>query len=108
MGISAIGVYKDTFKDLRALVAEKLGVPIEAVTPDAELVEELGADVFALIELILAIEDAFIGVEITDDDIEQVKLVSDLLWYVEANARGSTVNRIGAYAFGGGGVSQAR
>jgi acyl carrier protein len=108
MSDSAFCVCDDTYADLRALVAEVLGVKIQAVTPDADLVEDLGADVFALIELMLAIEDRFVGVEITDDDIEQTKVVGDLLWCIEADVRNLAIHRTGAGTFAGNRSLQVR
>jgi len=65
--------------DLRTLVAKKLGVDIEFVTSEAHFTNDLGADLFDRVELMLAIEDQFAGVEITDDDVEQIQVVGDLI-----------------------------
>jgi acyl carrier protein len=43
---------------------------------------DLGADLFDRVELMLAIEDQFAGVEITDDDVEQIQVVGDLIRHV--------------------------
>ena len=40
---------------------------------------DLGADLIDHVELMLAIEDQFASVEITDDDVEQIQVVCDLL-----------------------------
>jgi acyl carrier protein len=37
------------------------------------------------VELMLAIEDRFSGVEITDDDIEQIQVVGDLVQHLNTN-----------------------
>ena len=50
--------------DVRTLVAKQLGVDIELVTSESRLTRPCGVD--------LAIEDQFAGVEITDDDVEQI------------------------------------
>ena len=61
--------------DLRTLVAKQLGVDIEFVTSEAHFTNDLGADLFDRVGLMLAIEDQFAGVEITDDDVEQIQVV---------------------------------
>ena len=43
----------------------------------------LGADFLDRVELMLAIEDQFAGVEITDDDVEQIQVVGDLVRHVQ-------------------------
>ena len=65
--------------DLRTLVAKQLGVDIEFVTSEAHFTNDLGADLFDRVGLMLAIEDQFAGVEITDDDVEQIQVVGDLI-----------------------------
>jgi len=64
---------------LRSLVAKRLNVDIEFITSEAHFTNDLGADLIDRVELMLAIEDQFAGVEITDDDIEQIQLVGDLI-----------------------------
>jgi len=68
-----------SINDLRTLVAKQLGVDIEFVTNEAHFTNDLGADLFDRVELMIAIEDQFAGVEITDDDIEQIQVVGDLI-----------------------------
>src|SRR5262249_55552914 len=65
--------------DVRSLVAKQLNVDIEFITSEAHFTNDLGADLIDRVELMLAIEDHFAGVEITDDDIEQIQLVGDLI-----------------------------
>jgi acyl carrier protein len=50
------------------------------------LTNDLGADLIDRVELMLTIEDQFAGVEITDDDIEQIQLVGDLIRHLNAKA----------------------
>ena len=68
-----------SINDLRTLVAKQLGIDIESVTNETHFTNDLGADLFDRVELMLAIEDQFTGVEITDDDVEQIQVVGDLI-----------------------------
>ena len=65
--------------DVCTLIAKQLGVDIEFVTSETHFTHDLGADLIDRVELMLAIEDQFAGVEITDDDIEQIQVVGDLI-----------------------------
>src|SRR5262245_13013333 len=69
--------------ELRRLIAEQLGVAVDRVMVDAELSEDLGATRLARLELMIAIEDRF-GVEITDDEADQICAVGDLIRHVES------------------------
>ena len=61
--------------DVCTLVAKQLGVDLEFVTSETHFTNDLGADLFDRVGLMLAIEDQFAGVEITDDDVEQIQVV---------------------------------
>jgi acyl carrier protein len=59
--------------DVRTLVAKQLRVDVEFVTSETHFTNHLGADLVDRVELMLAIEDRFAGVEITDDDVERIR-----------------------------------
>ena len=65
--------------DVRTLVAKQVGVDHEFVTSETHFTNDLGADLLDRVELMLAIEAKFAGVEITDDDVEQIQVVGDLI-----------------------------
>jgi acyl carrier protein len=73
--------------DVRTLVAKQLRVDIEFVTSETHFMNDLGADLLDRVELMLAIEDQFAGVEITDDDVEQIQVVGDLVQHLNAKLR---------------------
>jgi acyl carrier protein len=70
--------------DIRTLVAKQLGVDLEFVTSETHFTNDLGADLLDRVELMLAIEAKFAGVEITDDDVEQIQVVGDLIRHLNA------------------------
>jgi acyl carrier protein len=65
--------------DVHTLIAKQFGVDIEFVTDETHFVNDLGADLLDRVELMLAIEDQFAGAEITDDDMERIQVVGDLI-----------------------------
>jgi acyl carrier protein len=73
--------------DVRTLVAKQLRVDIEFVTSETHFMNGLGADLLDRVEMMLAIEDQFAGVEITDDDVEQIQVVGDLVQHLNAKLR---------------------
>ena len=70
--------------DVCTLVAKQLGVDLEFVTSETHFTNDLGADLFDRVELMLTIEAKFAGVEITDDDVEQIQVVGDLIRHLNA------------------------
>ena len=68
---------------IREIVVEQLGVDAEQVTPEANFVEDLGADSLDTVELIMAFEEEF-DVEIPDTDAEKIKTVQDVMDCIES------------------------
>jgi acyl carrier protein len=68
---------------IKQIIAEKLGVSEDKVTPQAAFVDDLGADSLDQVELIMAFEDAF-DIEIPDEDAEKMKTVKDAIDYLES------------------------
>ena len=69
--------------DVRALIANHLGVSVSRVTDEAHFTTDLGADWLDRLDLMMAVEDRFTGVEITDNDVDRIELVVDLIRHVE-------------------------
>lgn len=68
---------------VKQIIAEKLGVSEDKVTPNASFVDDLGADSLDQVELIMAFEDEF-DLEIPDEDAEKLKSVQDALTYLDS------------------------
>lgn len=50
---------KHTQSDLKQLVADHLGVPVESVTRDKYFIDDFGADALDVVELFMDVEEAF-------------------------------------------------
>ena len=69
--------------DVRTLIASHLGVNVSRVTDEAHFIKDLGADWLDRLDLMMAVEEQFGGVEITDADVDRIELVGDLIRHVE-------------------------
>ena len=69
-------------QQVKAIVAEQLGVKQEQVTDDASFVDDLGADSLDTVELVMALEEEF-EIEIPDEDAEKITTVKDAVEYIE-------------------------
>ncbi|MBS3809307.1 MAG: acyl carrier protein [Desulfobacterales bacterium] len=67
---------------VKKLIAEKLEVDQEDVIPKASLIDDLGADSLALVEMIMTMEEEF-DLEVPDEDAEQLKTVKDAIEYIK-------------------------
>ena len=71
---------------LKKMIAEQLGVDEAQVVPSASFADDLNADSLDLVELIMSIEEEF-GVEIPDEDAEQIATVGDALTYLNEHSQ---------------------
>ena len=69
-------------QQVKAIVAEQLGVKEEEVTNDASFVDDLGADSLDTVELVMRFEEEF-GIEIPDEDAEKIQSVRDAYNYID-------------------------
>src|SRR5215469_1603513 len=68
-------------QQVKAIVAEQLGVKQEQVTNDASFVDDLGADSLDTVELVMALEEEF-EIEIPDEDAEKITTVQQAIEYI--------------------------
>ncbi|MCX8022387.1 MAG: acyl carrier protein [Syntrophorhabdaceae bacterium] len=67
---------------VKEMIVEQLGVNESEVVPEAKFIDDLGADSLDIVELIMALEDAY-GIEIPDEDAEKMETVGDAIKYIE-------------------------
>jgi acyl carrier protein len=71
-----------TLERVRGIIVDLLGVEPEKVTPEARFREDLEADSLDLVELVMAFEEEF-GGEISDEDVQQITTVGEVIAYIE-------------------------
>ena len=71
----------DTFETVQEIIVEELALEPEEVTAEATF-DDLGADSLDVVEIVMALEDEF-GVEIPDEDAEEIDTVQSAVDYIE-------------------------
>ena len=71
---------------VNAIIVDKLGVEESEVKPEANFINDLGADSLDTVELIMEFEKEF-GISIPDDQAEGIKTVGDAITYIENNLK---------------------
>lgn len=64
------------------MLAEQLDIPTDTITPQSEVVKDLGADSLDVVELMMALEDEY-GITLPETDVENVKTVQDIVDMME-------------------------
>lgn len=68
---------------LIAFIAEQLGISADQINTESRIVEDLGADSLDLVELTMAMEEAF-NITIEDDQADQLTTVAEMIRFLEA------------------------
>ena len=70
---------------VKNIIVDKLSVEPDEVVTEASFVDDLGADSLDLVELIMAMEEAF-DIEISDDQAEKLQTVQDAINYIKEHS----------------------
>jgi acyl carrier protein len=68
---------------VKKIIIDKLGVEESEVTPEANFIQDLGADSLDTVELIMEFEKEF-DVSIPDEEAEKIQTVGQAVDYLEA------------------------
>ncbi len=71
---------------IQAMLAEALNVSVDKVTPDAKIVDDLGADSLDVVELLSRLEEEY-GIIIPDEAAENLATVKDVANVIEKLAK---------------------
>lgn len=67
---------------VKKIISEQLGVGIDEIRPESSFIDDLGADSLDIVELVMAMEEAF-GTDIPDEEAEKIQTVKDAIDYIQ-------------------------
>ena len=70
---------------IESIIAKNLKIDEAEVTDNKKIVEDLGGDSLNTVEIVMELETAF-GIEISDEDTENLITVGDIKEYIEDNS----------------------
>ncbi len=68
---------------LKEIIAAQFGIDTDVISPDTDIVADLGADSLDVVEMMMALEEEY-GVTIEDAKIPDLKTVGDVAACVES------------------------
>lgn len=81
------------FEKLRDMLSEQLGLDKARITPESDIVKDLGADSLEIVGMLMDVENEW-NITIEDDDVHGFKTVGDVAKYIEKQfSRKTTKNR---------------
>ena len=69
-------------EEVRAILAEQLGLNAAEIKEDARLKEDLGADSLDMLQLLMTLEEEK-DIVIPDEELPAIKTVADIVRYLE-------------------------
>ena len=75
----------DIFEKLKAIAVNQIGIDEEKVTPESDIIKDLGLDSLDIVDMLMSVEETF-GVTIDDGDVAEMKTVADVVKFIEDNA----------------------
>lgn len=76
----------DIEEKVKEITAEQLGVALQDVKMESKFIEDLGADSLDVVELVMALEEAY-DTEIPDEDAEKIATVGDAVRYIQNHSK---------------------
>jgi acyl carrier protein len=75
----------DSIEDrVKAIICEQLDIKGDEMTLESSFIDDLGADSLDIVELVMAMEDAF-QMDIPDEEAEKIQTVKDAIEYIRAH-----------------------
>lgn len=71
-----------TFDKVKDIIVDQLDVDEDKVTMEASIIDDLGADSLDIVDMVMTLEEEF-DVKISDDEVENVKTVGDIVRIIE-------------------------
>ena len=73
------------FEKVKAILSEQFDVEEDSITAETTLADDLGADSLDIADIVMSIEEEF-NVEVPDEQLQNIKVVGDIVKYIEENA----------------------
>jgi acyl carrier protein len=78
-------VAKDIVSEVKRVIVEQLDVDAASIKPESNIIDDLGADSLAIVELVLKLEETF-GISIPEDETEKIRTVGNVIDYISKHA----------------------
>jgi acyl carrier protein len=66
---------------VRSILAKHLGLELSEIEPEADILDDLGADSLDVVEMVMALEHAF-DIEVPDSEVEAMRTIADVERFV--------------------------
>lgn len=71
------------FDKVKEILSSQFDVDADSITPETDIVDDLGADSLDLVDMLMSLEDEFNIGEVPDEMVEKIRTVGQLVTYIE-------------------------
>lgn len=68
---------------IKEILSAQFDIDADSITPDTDIVDDLGADSLDLVDMLMSLEDEFNIGEVPDEMVEKIHTVGQLVTYIE-------------------------
>ena len=72
-------------KKITQILADKLDIDEKKIKPESKLMDDLGMDSFAAVEVMFGLKEEF-KIDIPEGDLKDVRLVKDIAEYIQSHS----------------------
>lgn len=72
----------EVYDKVVALLSEQLGIDKSRITPDSDIVKDLGADSLDVVQMLMSMEEEY-WITVSEDDAANLKTVRDIVNILE-------------------------
>ena len=72
----------EVYDKVVSLLSEQLGIDKNRITPDSDIVKDLGADSLDVVQMLMSMEEEY-GITVSEDDAANLKTVRDIVNILE-------------------------
>ena len=69
---------------VKEIIAEQMNIDESKITPDTDIIKDLGADSLDIVELLMNLETEW-GLVIDDEDVPKLQKIKNVVAYIEAH-----------------------
>ena len=75
-----------TLDKVKEILAGQLNIKADKITPESNVIADLGADSLDVVELLMTLEDDF-GISVSDEEAVNLKTVQDIVNVIDAKLK---------------------
>ena len=71
-------------EEIIEIIAKQLKIDASEITPDTDIIDDLGADSLDVVDLLMTIEDKY-GFVVPDDEVQNLRTIALMSEYIDKN-----------------------